>query len=198
MGGHHARGPHPTININIISTATIVINMVRCTLCRKTFGDRTFGDHRAANHLGVVCHFPGTHYPNLRVENDAEMIAQPLEANRQRGGGQSGNRWVCRWPNCGHRREDFASEKNLAVTAGSRVAHAPLVLRPLRIPSSGGATKPLPRRRLRTAPTSRRIGNAHAPVVTTNPLPRVAVMNTMYKLTLRGSFSLTEIRGSDG
>lgn len=82
------------LTITAITTVTAA-TMPRCTFCSKTYSEGTLRDHRASSHLGVVCYFPHTSYPDLPAEDDEEMTRRLMEANSQRGGGQSGNVWVC-------------------------------------------------------------------------------------------------------
>ncbi|KAI6085631.1 hypothetical protein F4821DRAFT_260766 [Hypoxylon rubiginosum] len=88
------------LNLSIRITTTAI--MPRCTICSKTYSEGTLRDHRASSHLGVVCYFPHTSYPDLPAEDDEEMTRRLMEANSQRGGGQSGDGWVCRWHGCRH------------------------------------------------------------------------------------------------
>ncbi|KAI6089230.1 hypothetical protein F4821DRAFT_59987 [Hypoxylon rubiginosum] len=114
-------------------TATVI--MPRCTLCNKTYSEGTLRDHKASSHLGVVCHFPGNNYANLPNEDDDEMTKRLLAINRQHGGGggESGNRFYCCWPNCGHKKEDFVSEKNLGRHLATQQRHAGVRLGTVRL-----------------------------------------------------------------
>ncbi|KAI6089228.1 hypothetical protein F4821DRAFT_257026 [Hypoxylon rubiginosum] len=65
---------------------------LECGICNKTYSRDTLRDHRASSHLGVVCHFPGTAYPKLMVENYVEMTRRLMEANSLNGRGQNGGK----------------------------------------------------------------------------------------------------------
>ncbi|KAI1771382.1 hypothetical protein F4818DRAFT_454771 [Hypoxylon cercidicola] len=73
----------------------------RCPKCLKRYAPSTMREHVKGAHLGTVCYFPGSTFPDLPSEDDEAMIDHLLQANEANGGTRNGNSFICRWTNCG-------------------------------------------------------------------------------------------------
>ncbi|XXH00760.1 hypothetical protein Hte_007111 [Hypoxylon texense] len=70
----------------------------KCSDCSKNFaGSQALREHERTHHLGGVCYYPGSSFPDFEGEDDLKMTKQLLEANDNNGGSEEGGSYVCRW-----------------------------------------------------------------------------------------------------